>query len=593
MKKGFPLFSKSIKARMLATVAAGVLVLLTVILLNNMYSVNLIEDRLDTTLENMSGMTSEYMELRTTKSDRIAAELARDSEVAVLSSIYLAESDSYLSLNDIKNSVLNKIVYHSEANGEIDSIYLYYENRRSLINSYGTISRTDVAETMKWVRENTNWNKAVLWKEYYSQIEEKSFLSMMYRLDYLNPEIRTPVYMAINFDKNALFDFLDRIKLTKNSLAGLVNFDDNVYLMHSDSETVVDLKTKLKSITGRLKAGESVPVSLQGLGKCVIRYAPMEKGRSGIIHIVPEEEIRSYMQSFQPFILAAAVILAILFILILYSLINKDIDKPVKILIKHMKKLEAGRFSDKIEEERTDEFGSVFNAYNNMTVEVEKLIQELYQEKLVKREMELKILQEKINPHFLYNTLDTINWIAKENDVEDISKMVIALSTMYRKTFNRGRDLISIEDVMTSISCYLDIQKIRYGDTFDYEIECTEDTKDLEILNLIIQTLVENAIVHGMDGKKKDGKIVIRAVKDEERLIVEVGDNGKGIEEGKLKLINASINSKGLESESGLRNVQKRIKLYYGNDSGIIVESEKGVGTTVRVDIPAIKAKDD
>jgi two-component system sensor histidine kinase YesM len=164
---------------------------------------------------------------------------------------------------------------------------------------------------------------------------------------------------------------------------------------------------------------------------------------------------------------------------------------------------------------------------------------------------------------------------------------------MYRKTFNRGRDLISIEDVMTSIACYLDIQKIRYGDTFDYEIQCGEGTQNLEILNLIIQTLVENAIGHGMDNKRRDGRIIIRTKKEGERLHIEVEDNGRGIGKEKLRLINASINSPGLESESGLRNVQKRIKLYYGNGSGIIVESKEGVGTTVKVDIPAIKAEDD
>ena len=207
--------------------------------------------------------------------------------------------------------------------------------------------------------------------------------------------------------------------------------------------------------------------------------------------------------------------------------------------------------------------------------------------------MELKILQEKINPHFLYNTLDTINWIAMEHQVDDISKMVISLSTMYRKTFNRGRDLISIEDVMTSIACYLDIQRIRYGESFVYKIDYQEDTKHLEILNLIIQTLVENAIIHGMEGKKENGRILVKARRDGEFLTVEVTDNGMGMEDEKLNLIRASISFIGMESESGLRNVQKRIKLYYGNQFGIKINSVKGAGTTVRITIPAISTSND
>ncbi len=254
-------------------------------------------------------------------------------------------------------------------------------------------------------------------------------------------------------------------------------------------------------------------VDIQGLGKSVLKYTPLASGNGGIVHIIPEVDMQPYKQNLKPFIIVIAAIFSLMFMLMLVSLINRDIDRPIKSLIKHMKKLEAGRFSDKIEESRDDEFGKVYLAYNNMTVEIEKLIQELYQEKLVKREMELKILQEKINPHFLYNTLDTINWIAMEHQVDDISKMVIALSTMYRKTFNRGRDLISIEDVMTSISCYLEIQQIRYGESFFYEIDCDEDTKQLEILNLIIQTLVENSIIHGMEGMKENGKILIKTWK--------------------------------------------------------------------------------
>jgi len=153
--------------------------------------------------------------------------------------------------------------------------------------------------------------------------------------------------------------------------------------------------------------------------------------------------------------------------------------------------------------------------------------------------------------------------------------------------------LISMEDVMTSISCYLEIQQIRYGESFEYEIDCAEDTKQLEILNLIIQTLVENAIIHGMEGKKENGKIIVKSHRKGDFLTVEVIDNGIGMEEDKLKLIRASISSMGMESESGLRNVQKRIKLYYGNQFGIKIDSTKGTGTSVCVTIPAIKASDD
>jgi len=146
---------------------------------------------------------------------------------------------------------------------------------------------------------------------------------------------------------------------------------------------------------------------------------------------------------------------------------------------------------------------------------------------------------------------------------------------------------------MTSISCYLDIQQIRYGDAFDYSIECEEGTENLEILNLIIQTLVENAILHGIEGMGGKGRITIRTTRAGNFLTVIVSDNGKGMSAEKLGFIRSSINASGMESESGLRNVQKRIKLYYGNNYGIELFSNEGEGTDVRVTIPAREAGND
>jgi two-component system sensor histidine kinase YesM len=593
MKKTKLTQHKSIKTKLLITVVVGILLFFVVIIINNRYAVRLIEERLETITDNMAGLSREYMDLRIRKSNSISMEISRDEEVVLLSSNYLAESDSYKSLSDIKESVTGKLVEAAETNEEIDSVYMYYTSRRSLVASNGEIQRSNEPEIREWVESNTGWNSEVKWFDYFSGVDNKNYLSMMYRLDYLNEGIRTPVYLGINYDKNAIYDFLGKIKLTKNSLAALINFNDDVFVLNSDIETLVDFKTKVRNNSGLLKTEGTALVELQGIGSVFLKYTPLSDGSGGIVHIIPDDDLRPFKTNLQPLIFTVALMLSLGFVLMLWKFINSDVVKPTEKLIQHMKKLEEGRFSDKIEDVRRDEFGRVYTAYNNMSEEIENLIQELYQEKLVKREMELKILQEKINPHFLYNTLDTINWIAREHNVEDISKMVIALSTMYRKTFNKGRDLISIKDVMTSISCYLDIQQIRYGDAFDYSINCDEGTENLEILNLIIQTLVENAIVHGIEGMSGKGKIEINTSRNGSFLTVTVTDNGAGMTREKLDLIKASINAAGMESESGLRNVQKRIKLYYGNKYGIELFSEDRIGTKVKVTIPAREATDD
>jgi len=593
MKRNRAAGYKSIKIKLLITVAAGILLFFAVIILNNRYATRLIEDRLDTITDNMAGLSGEYMDLRIRKSNSISGELSTDEEVVLLSSNYLAESDSYKSLSEIKDSVAQNLMQKSAENEEIDSIYVYYTSRMTLIASNGEIQRSNEPEIREWVESNTGWNSEVKWFDYFSGVDNKGYLSMMYRLDYLNEGIRTPVYLGVNYDLNAIYDFLGKIQLTRNSLAALVNFDDDVFVLNSAFSTLVDFKTKVKYNSGLLQREGYAAIELQDIGSVFLKYTPLSVGSGGIVHIIPDDDLKPFKRNLQPLIFAVAILLSLGFLLILWRFINTDVVKPTAKLIEHMKKLESGRFSDKIDEVRRDEFGRVFSAYNNMSEEIENLIQELYQEKLVKREMELKILQEKINPHFLYNTLDTINWIAREHNVEDISKMVIALSTMYRKTFNKGRDLISIRDVMTSIACYLDIQQIRYGDSFDYEINCEEGTENLEILNLIIQTLVENAIVHGIEGLSGKGRIEINTSRNGDYLTVSVSDNGNGMSLEKLELIRTSINASGMESESGLRNVQKRIKLYYGNNFGIDIHSEANAGTKVSVTIPAREAVND
>ncbi|MFO7610860.1 MAG: cache domain-containing protein [Clostridia bacterium] len=281
MKKIFSPGLKTLKAKMLATVSAGVVVLFIVILLNNSYSMNLIEDRLEKTLENMSALSNEYIELRTNKSRNIAGEIAVNPEVVTLASPYIAESDSYKSLSEIKDSVLGLVSYLSGANEEIDSIYLYYESRKTLINSDNSTSKTNDPEAVAWAHVNTGWDMSGLWKDYYSEMEGRSYISMMYRLDYLNQEIRTPVYLAVNFDKRAMFDFLAKIKLTENASTALVSFDDNVYMLEANFETVVDLKTKLRGKADELEKGLNIKLNIQGMGKCIIKYLPLESGKGG------------------------------------------------------------------------------------------------------------------------------------------------------------------------------------------------------------------------------------------------------------------------------------------------------------------------
>ncbi len=169
MKNSFLSIFKSVKAKMMITVLSGIALLFAMLLINNNYSDRLIRERLDTTYDNMSELSAEYMELRIRKSDNIALDVAGNENVAILSSIYLAESGAYQSLSSIKDTVAEQINYHSSANEEIDSIYLYYGSRRTFFDSGGMTGKTDNPEVMDWVDKNTGWNTEIIWKDYNSE----------------------------------------------------------------------------------------------------------------------------------------------------------------------------------------------------------------------------------------------------------------------------------------------------------------------------------------------------------------------------------------------------------------------------------------
>ena len=204
--------------------------------------------------------------------------------------------------------------------------------------------------------------------------------------------------------------------------------------------------------------------------------------------------------------------------------------------------------------------------------------------------METKLLQAQINPHFLYNTLDTIVWLAEDKRNEEAVSMVTSLSDFFRTTLCQGRDYITVHEEKSHIESYLKIQQFRYQDIMDYEIEIEEQMRDFVIPKLLLQPLVENALYHG--AKNKRGKSLIRVTGRLEngKLIFKVTDNGKGMTQAELDKLRENIKKTPNERESdsfGLANINQRIRHYYGKDYGLYIESEENKGTEATVVIAA------
>lgn len=312
-----------------------------------------------------------------------------------------------------------------------------------------------------------------------------------------------------------------------------------------------------------------------------------QPSRWKVVGVFPASEVLHDMTT-TLYVLAISVLGALLSIAILSYLLSNTITKPLSKLQRLMGQAEAGDFSVRFNSRYTDEVGSLGQSFNHMLVQIEQLIQQVYVEQMNKRNAELRILQEQIKPHFLYNTLDTISWLSRENGAEDVVLLVDALTSMFRVGLSKGKEYITIKEEICHVSSYLYIQQIRYSTKLSYEIHVPPELEDYMVPKLILQPLVENAIYHGIKQKREKGLISIHVTLQDGVLALEVRDTGQGIPPHLLKELQAQM-QQGTRTENsgfGLFYVNERVKLSCGAAYGVVLASEEGLWTTSTVYVP-------
>jgi two-component system sensor histidine kinase YesM len=273
-------------------------------------------------------------------------------------------------------------------------------------------------------------------------------------------------------------------------------------------------------------------------------------------------------------------------------LISASIYRPIKKLHDVTTTIAQNDLQALVYSRNVDEIAELGNNFNIMIGKIRELLNAKVKEQENLKKAELKALQAQINPHFLYNTLDTIVWMAEASKTDQVIEIVRALSSFFRIALSKGKDWISIRQEIEHVRSYLTIQKMRYRDILDYKIEVDENLMDGTILKLTLQPLVENALYHGIKNKRNGGTITVRAQSVGPDLVrLEVQDDGVGFTPYKLAEIRSMLNDDTSEISLkeggfGLENVNKRIKLYYGKQYGLYVQSEYLGGTQVVARIP-------
>ncbi|WP_391204363.1 cache domain-containing protein [Psychrobacillus sp. L4] len=259
------------------------------------------------------------------------------------------------------------------------------------------------------------------------------------------------------------------------------------------------------------------------------------------------------------------------------------ITAPFQKLEKAMQEIENGLSEVVIDEKGCYESQSLAKHFNIMTHKIEKLMQEITEKEKHLRSSEISALHSQINPHFLYNTLDTIVWMAEFNNSEKVIEITKALAQFFRLSLSGGNELTTVEYELEHVKQYLFIQKERYGEKLAYNFNCDDSLLNLEIPKIIVQPLVENALYHGIRGLNKQGHIQVSAVESGEDILLTVKDNGEGFDVTKIDMKATDKIAK--LGGVGIKNVDQRIKLYYGKDYGITIDSTLGSGTTIIIKI--------
>ncbi|GFZ75632.1 histidine kinase [Paenibacillus marchantiophytorum] len=400
-------------------------------------------------------------------------------------------------------------------------------------------------------------------------------------------------FIIIDVDDSIVKQFCDNVIIGKSGFFYVADNKGNaIFLPSKTAHNTKWIQNKTISSIIENKNKEYVDSS-EGKPEFIVTSPSMSTGWN-IVGVVPLQEIVEEANSIRQLIIIS-VMLSIIFAITLHFFVSNRLTRPVRILKNKMQLAASGFLEAKVVLAGTDEISDLGNSFNIMLGKIRMLLDQSINEQQEIKKSELRALQAQINPHFLYNTLDSILWLAQSEKKEQVVQMVMALSKLFRISLSKGKDSITFEKEIEHLQSYLTIQQMRYRDILDYEIAIDSSLYSLLILKMTLQPIVENALYHGLKNKRGKGLIRITArIEDEDNFLIVIEDNGKGISEDRLGQLRKDLLEPHTPKETGnevsggfgLHNVHRRICLYYGESYGVQVDSIESEGTIVSIRIP-------
>lgn len=387
----------------------------------------------------------------------------------------------------------------------------------------------------------------------------------------------------IDLNYSAISELCDQSMVGNQGYAFIVDADGNI-VYHPQQQLYNELQTE--NIDLVMNAGSDIVTWGDGINKKMYSISRSEKTGWTVVDCVRVEELlRRSNEAQSIYVLVAIGLMAVA--LFFSHFVAKSITLPIQRLCDSMERVQEGDFSvSDIVVDSENEIGSLTKSFNVMTQRIHELMAQNIREQEAKRKSELKALQSQINPHFLYNTLDSIIWMAEGKKNEEVVLMTASLARLLRQSISNEDELVSIGQEIEYARGYLTIQKMRYKDKLEFWIEVEPSILNIRLIKLVLQPVIENAIYHGLKYKESRGLLLVKGFMKNGNAVLQVIDDGVGMDQETLDHIyerhKVDYHSNGV----GIYNVQKRLQLYYGNEYGIVYESKPGEGTTATITIP-------
>lgn len=564
----------SIKRKVISILSMSMLILSILSFIVMQISFEIYDNQLISNSSETLNLYTTNIENELRKIDRLSFYILSDNKVQNYINIINSSGSSYEKYYAIEN--LKKILLdQSETEKYIASISLVDLNGNVYTsgNSIGNFNEDNQKEIIKRVEKNT---KGIAWIE---PLNGDADFTAARRIKSLS-NMDTIGTLIIRINTRSLIDWISKIQPQKNT---------NI-IITSNTNTIIykDNRIKLDDGSKLILEGKTNKVYDINNTKYLINYGKSNYTKWNYIYLLPYENIFKHTIIIRTILIVCFLITFIIIDFIGIGFANK-ITNQIIVLSKKMKKIQNGNFIikdiNRIPSEECDEVGELNNDFLTMADKIDTLIKENYIKQILIKETQLKSLQEQINPHFLYNTLNSINWEARLNKQYKISTMVNSLGNLLRNSINNKVDIVKISEEINFVQDYISIQKIRYEDRLVFKVDVNEDVKECCILKLILQPIVENSIKYGLEYLTRICEIQIKVFRNGNAVQLEVIDNGIGVSEEFMEdFKNGQVESKG--TGIGLKNIEERIKLFFGEEYGLEVNRRDDSGTIVKIRIP-------